>query len=156
MDKSERIIDLKSEEGFLKEYVALRNRYTSLLLTKPVSVVETKRWLERSEIEVRGIVQGSGLTGVTILYLKRKGEIAFFAKELNQGIGTKLLRIIERVAKEKHLSSVWAWVLDNNLPAKRAFEKSGYKPDCKSRRCHEGENRLGVIFRKQFRRTRTS
>ncbi len=151
MDRHERVIDLKKEEEFIEAYVSLRNRYSSLLLTKQVNVVQTRKWLKSRDIEVRGIVEDSSLTGATILYLNREGEIALFAKEPNQGMGIKLLEIVERVAKEKNLKSIWAWVLDDNLPAKRAFQKNGYKTDGKSRRCYEAENRLGVIFRKQFR-----
>ena len=152
MDRRERVIDLKREEEFIEEYVSLRNRYSFLLLTRQVKVVETRRWLKRRDIEVRGIVKDSSLTGVTILYLSREGEIAFFVKEPNQGTGRKLLEIIERVAREKNLESVWAWVLDDNLPAKSTFQKNGYTADGKSRRSYRGENRLGVIFRKTFQR----
>jgi len=103
LDKIERIINLKKEEDFIEEYVSLRNRYRELLLTKPVNVLGTKEWLKRSDIEVRGIAKGPILLGVTILYLNQNGESAFFAKVQNQGLGTKLLKIIEEVAKEKKI-----------------------------------------------------
>ncbi len=150
MDRRERVIDLKKEEEFIEEYVSLRNSHSSLLLTTQVKVVETRKWLKRRDIEVRGIVKNSILTGVTILYLSREGEIAFFTKEPNQGTGKKLLEIIERVAREKNLEGVWAWVLDDNFPAKGTFQKNGYTVDGRSRRSYQGEHRLGVIFRKTF------
>ncbi len=155
MDKIKRVIDLKKEEEFVEAYVSLRNRYTHLLLTKTVDAAETKKWLRRGDIEARAILWGSDLVGATILYLHRDGEIALFAKEPNQGVGNELLGVIEQVAKEKNLESVWAWVLDDNLPAKRAFQKNGYKRDGKSLRCYEGESRWGVILKKQFLRVRT-
>lgn len=150
MDEMERIIDLKYEEAFIGEYVSLRNRYSEPLLAKPVNVRETKEWLKGNDIETRGIVQESTLMGVAILYLKRNGEIAFFAKHQNQGIGAKLLKIIERVAKEKNLHSVWAWVLCDNVAAKRTFQKNGYTMECESSRFYKDRNKRGVTFRKEI------
>ncbi len=150
MGKIQKIIDLKNEEAYVEEYVSLRNHYCPLLLTSPVNVGETKEWLKRQDIEVRGILQDSCLIGVAILYLHREGEIAFFAKHPNQGVGKKLLRIIEQVAKEKSLKSVWAWVLNDNLTAKRTFEKNGYTMLGQSQRFYEGESKLGIQFRKKI------
>jgi len=150
LDKIERIIDLKEEETFIEGYVSLRNRYRELLLTKPVNVMGTKEWLKRSDIEVRGIVKGSILLGITILYLNQNGEIAFFAKVQNQGLGTKLLKIIEEVAKERKLESVWSWVRDANSAAKKTFQKNGYAIERESLRFYENEDRKGSIFRKEI------
>jgi predicted acetyltransferase len=147
-----RIINLKKEEAYIKEYISLRNRYSEFLLTKPVNVKETKEWLKGSDVETRGIVQDAILLGVAILYLNRGGEIAFFAKDRHQGIGTKLLKIIERVAKEKNLKSVWAWVLSDNLYAPRTFQKNGYLMEGESSRSYEGESKTGFIFRKKILR----
>lgn len=150
MDRIERIIDLKGEESVIEAYVSLRNRYSELLLTKPVSVVETREWLKHSHIEARAILQDSMLLGVVILYLNRKGEIAFFAKHQNQGVGSRLLKIIETVAKEKKIKSVWAWVLFDNQAGKNTFQKNGYTMEGQSSRRYEGKNKAGVIFRKQI------
>jgi RimJ/RimL family protein N-acetyltransferase len=150
LDKIEKIIDLKKEESFIEAYVSLRNLYSELLLTKPVSVVETREWLKSSHIEAMGIVQDSMLLGAVILYLNRKGEIAFFTKHQNQGIGTKLLKIVEQVAKEKNLKSVWAWVLFNNQSAQKTFQKNGYTIEGQLSRFYEGESKTGIIFRKKI------
>jgi GNAT superfamily N-acetyltransferase len=150
LDKIEKIIDLKKEESFIEAYVSLRSLYSELLLTKPVSVVETREWLKSNHIEARGIVQDSMLLGAVILYLNRKGEIAFFAKHQNQGIGTKLLKIVEQVAKEKNLKSVWAWVLFNNQSAQKTFQKNGYTIEGQWSRFYEGESKTGIIFRKKI------
>jgi GNAT superfamily N-acetyltransferase len=148
----ERIIDLKEEESFIDAYVSLRNRYCKLLLTKPVSVLEAREWVKSRYIEARGIVEDSILLGVVILYLNRKGEIAIFARHQNQGIGSKLLQIIERVANERKLKSVWAWVLFNNQSARRTFQKNGYTMEGQSSKLYEGEDKKGVIFRKEIPR----
>lgn len=150
MDRIQRIIDLKAEEIFVGEYVSLRNRYHELLLTKPVNVAETKEWLRDDQIEIRGLVKDNVLLGVVILYLNRDGEIAFIATARHQGIGTELLKIIEQVAKEKKLKSLWAWVLSDNMAAKRAFEKNGYRMEGESPRFYEGKRRTGIQVRKEI------
>jgi ribosomal protein S18 acetylase RimI-like enzyme len=150
LDKPERLIDLKREEKFIEEYVSLRNRYSELLTTKPVNVAETKEWLKDNQIEVRGLVQDDIFLGAVILYLNRDGEIALFVKDRYQGIGTKLLKIVEQVAEEKKLGSVWAWVLLDNQKAQRAFRKNGYTMEGQSSRFYEGEGKPGIIFRKKI------
>jgi RimJ/RimL family protein N-acetyltransferase len=148
LDKVKRIIDLKKEEAFIEAYVSLRNCYANLLLTKAVNATETKEWLKRADIETRAILLDSELVGATVLYLHRNGEIAFFAKEANQGIGEELLRLIEQVAREKRLKSVWAWVLNNNFPAQRVFEKNGFVKEVIVKRMHEGVMKEGIRYRK--------
>lgn len=150
MDKPARVIDLKKEEEFIEEYVSLRNRYNELLTTKLVDVAETKEWLKDNQIEVRGLVQDDIFWGAVILYLNREGEIALFVKEPQQGVGTKLLKIIEKVAEEKRLNGVWAWVLSDNEKAQWAFRKNGYREEGQSARFHENESKPGVIFRKKI------
>ena len=63
---------------------------------------------------------------MVILYVGKGSEITFFVKHPNQGIGSKLLNIIEDVAKERKLTSLWAWVLKNNFIAQRVFTKNGF------------------------------
>ena len=155
MDKLERIIDLKEDRTFIEEYVSLRNRYRKLLLTKPVTAEETLKWLQESAIEARGIVHGSHLVGVAVLYLSRKGEIAFFANSSNQGLGTKLLKIIEEAAKEKELHRVWAWVLRDNWAAQRTFERNGYTLERESSKVYEHKRWKGLIFKKDILEGRT-
>ena len=150
MDKSERVIDLKREEGFIEEYVSLRNLNSELLTTQLVNVAETKDWLKDNQIEVRGLVKDDIFLGAVVLYLNRDGEIALFVRNRHQGIGTKLLKIVEQVAEEKKLGSVWAWVLLDNQKAQRAFRKNGYTMEGQSSRFYEGKNKPGIIFRKQL------
>ena len=150
MDKIERIIDLKQEETFIEEYVSLRNRYGNLLLTAPVTIAETKKWLKEGTTEVRGIAQNCSLVGVAILYLARNGEIAVFAKDQRQGVGTKLLKIIEKAARQKEVHRVWAWVLADNVAAQRTFRKNGYEVEGESSRVYGNESLKGIIFRKEI------
>jgi len=147
---NDRIVNLKEEPDFVAQYVSLRNLYCDLLLTTPVNVPETKTWLERDDIEIRGIVRGNELIGIAILYLNRKGEIAFFAKHLHSGIGSRLLSVIETTARERGLQEVWAWVLTENTNAQKTFLKNGYRSDGESTKRYMGAEKTGVIFRKQI------
>ena len=145
------IVDLKEKENLIEEYVHLRNRYAELLLTLPVNVSATKEWIKKNDdVEVRGLVQNNILLGVAILYLNREGEIAFFAKEQQKGIGSKLLNIIEEVAREKKLKGVWAWVLSSNTVAQKSFMKNGYLSEQKTQRRYNDKNLEGFIFRKKL------
>lgn len=142
------IIDLKEKESFLEQYIHLRNGYTELLLTSYVVISDTKEWLKRSDIEIKGIAQNGILLGVVILYLSKGGEIAFFVKDKNKGIGTKLLEIIEKVAKEKTLKSIWGWVLEDNIIAQRVFEKKGFVKEEITKREYNGIIKQGVKYKK--------
>jgi len=148
LDKGERVIDVKKEEGAIEEYVSLRNRYSEFLLTKPVNLVETKEWLKDNQIEIRGFVRDGTLLGVVILYINRDGEIAFFAKDQNLGMGSKLLHIISQVAEKKNLKSIWGWVLKDNFIAKRVFEKNGFKKEGIAERVYEGSIKQGMRYKK--------
>jgi len=121
-----KIIDLKNNNNFLKQYIDLRNEHKNLLLSLPVTLAETKKWLKTTDIEVRGIVQNDILTGVVILYLEKNGEIAVFVRYPNRGLGTKLLSVIEKVAEQKGLFFVWAWISKDNLVSRHVFEKDGF------------------------------
>jgi GNAT superfamily N-acetyltransferase len=124
-----RIVDLKREAetgDLIRQYVDLRNSYANLLVTTQVSLTETQEWLVRADIEIRVIVEDGLLTGAVILYLNKDGEVTFFAREKSKGIGSRLLQVIESVAADKDLKSIWAWVLQDNRIAQRAFEKNGY------------------------------
>ncbi|MBI4690946.1 MAG: GNAT family N-acetyltransferase [Nitrospirae bacterium] len=146
-----RYVDIKEDENIIEQYISLRNRYTELLLTLPVNIDETKEWIGRNDIEVRGIVQDGILLGAAILYLSRDGEIAFFVEDQNRGIGGSLLEMIEKVAGDKGLKSVWAWVLKDNLIAQRVFEKNGYLRENDSERNYKGILRQGIKFVKCFK-----
>jgi predicted acetyltransferase len=143
-----RVINLKDESSFVAQYVELRNRYSEMLLTVPVSVEETKEWLKKEDIEVIGVVKGEVLLGVAILYLHRAGEIAFFVRTPNCGVGGYLLEVVERSARGKGIEGIWAWVLDDNVAARKAFTKAGYALEKGLDKYFERKLKKGVIFRK--------
>ncbi len=121
-----KIVDLKDSPEFLEQYIEMRNSYADLLLTQPVGMEQTRLWLKKQDIEVRGLAERDLLLGVVILYLDKDNEIAFFARETNKGMGGLLLDVVEAIAREKELGSCWSWVWKENVPAQKAFEKKGY------------------------------
>lgn len=145
-----KIIDFKKDESFIAQYVDLRNRYIELLLTNTVTVTETKEWLTNKDVEVRCVIEDNVLIGAVILYLKRKGEIAIFVKDQKRGIGTELLKVIGKVAKEKNLNSIWAWVLKDNFIAQRVFEKNGFVKEGANEREYKGIIKHGIKYKKNL------
>lgn len=150
MIDGDRIVDLKKETDFIEQYVNLRNGYCDVLLTSPINVADTRVWLQRDDIEIRGIVRGRVLAGVVILFLNRKGEIAFFTKYKGAGLGSRLLKIIEAAARERGLDGVWAWVLADNGDAQKAFAKNGYRKTGESTKIYLDMEKKGVLFNKQL------
>jgi RimJ/RimL family protein N-acetyltransferase len=144
--KDMEIINLKEREDLLDQYIQLRNAYCELLLTLPVTLPETTAWLKRDEIEIRGLVDQDVLIGVVILYLSRNGEVAFFVKEPNQGIGSQLLTIAKEIAKQRNLTSIWAWVLHDNFIAQRTFKKNGFVKKGISEKIYQGSIKQGIEY----------
>jgi len=144
------IIDLKREDLFIPQYVDLRNRYAQLLLSKPVTVAETKAWLLRESVEVRCLIEEDVLVGAVVLYLNKDGEVAFFVKEPKKEVGSQLLRLIEKVAAEKELGSLWAWVLTTNLAAQRTFLRNGYRLEKECSKKYNDQVLNGLIYRKMI------
>ncbi len=145
-----KIVDLRKDELFISQYVELRNSYADLLLTKPVEVGETKKWLTREDVEVRCLVDNGVLIGAVIIYLNKENEIAFFVKDRNRGIGNQLLRAIEEVARERKLNGLWAWVLSSNTVAQKSFMKNGYLLEEKTQRRYNDKTLEGFIFTKKL------
>jgi GNAT superfamily N-acetyltransferase len=141
-------VDLRKHESFIPQYVDLRNTYKDLLLTTPVTITETKEWLLNKDVEVRCLVKNNILIGAAILYLNKKGEIAFFVKEQKGGIGSQLLDIIEKVARERSLDSVWAWVLSSNVDAQKVFIKNGFFLEKEGKKKYNNKTLKGIVFRK--------
>lgn len=145
------IVDIKKEACFVGQYIELRNSYTELLLTHPVDMSGTIEWLKRGDIEIKGVVEGGLLLGAVILYLDRDNEVAFFARERNKGIGSKLLGIVELVAFSRGLESLRAWVLERNVAARQTFEKNGFIEVGISGREYQGSVQQGIDYKKNLK-----
>lgn len=120
------VINLREHREFWEQYLELRNECREWLLSRKVGIEETRKWIIRDDIEIRAIVEKDRLKGVVILYLHKQGEVAFLARERGKGTGTRLLEIIEKVAREKNLEKIWAAVLKDNQPAQMAFARRGF------------------------------
>lgn len=145
-----RVIDLKEELKFVEQYVRLRNDYTERLLTLPVNEVQTIEWFKNQDALIMGIEQDNVLLGVVILYLNRDGEVAFFVKHPNEGIGSRLLWVIEEIGRKKGLKSIWGWVLNDNSIAMRTFEKNGFLSFGMSKRKYNSITKCGTKYVKYF------
>ncbi len=150
MTSGEEVVDLARRPEFVSHYVELRNQYVDLLVSSPVTFASTVEWLKRDDVEVRGILKDGVLQGAVVLYLDRDGEIAFFAREPGRGIGSRLLENIEEVGKRRNLASLWAWTMERNGAARRAFEKSGFIRETDVTREYQGSRIKGMVYRKQL------
>ena len=147
-----KVVDLKrSESKYIQQYVDLRNHYQDFLLCNTVSLESTVEWLERANVVVRAILCEDKLLGASVLYYDRDGEVAFFALEQGKGIGSALLKAIEEVAIKQGIPLIWAWMLEDNNIARRAFEKNGFVLFEHSSRVYNAQLKRGVVFRKILR-----
>lgn len=140
------ITDLRRSPLFVGQYVALRNRYADLLLSTEVGVEETERWLRDAGVAVLVATEGEELLGAAVLYLRRAGEVAFFTGHPRRGVGSALLRALEKEASARGLESLWGWTLEDNIAARAAFERCGFAESGLSERAFGGERRRGVKF----------
>lgn len=145
-----KLINLKKARNLIRQYVDLRNIYSEFLLTSAVNIPETEAWLERDDIEIRGFVEQDILLGVAILYISKKGEVAFFVRDKGKGIGSTLLIEMEKVAKEKGLTSIWAWVLRDNAIAQKVFKKNGFVRSESDERLHKDKMKQGIRYEKNI------
>lgn len=151
--KNMHVVDLKKNIHFIEQYVELRNSYTDLLLTDRISVAGTTEWVgnpKNDPVEIRLLIENGLLSGAVLLYLDRNGEVAFFAKKKNNGVGSRLLEIIQQVAINRSYSSIWAWVRADNLIAQRVFEKNGYKRTGSDQRKYKNVEIKGFTFKKDI------
>lgn len=144
------ILNLKEHPELIPQYVELRNRYCDLLLTHTVEIPETINWVRATATEVRVIAEENCVLGVVLLYIDRGGEVAFFVRQQNRGVGTLLLRTVDVIAHQKKLQQIWAWVRDDNLVAAKVFEKCGYYESGRKERRYKEQLISGIKFTKTF------
>ncbi len=68
--------------------------------------------------------------------------------EPNKGFGSRLLRIVDKVAIGKGLDEVWAWVLDDNHIAQTTFKKNGYVQQKVVTKKHHDKEYKGIVYKK--------
>lgn len=82
--------------------------------------------LERIVVYDDGIVKGV----IAVESTGRSAEISNFYVEpffKGEGIGTSLLQYVISEMKSMGLSKLFLWVLEENLPARRFYEKAGFR-----------------------------
>jgi GNAT superfamily N-acetyltransferase len=126
-DTNIRIVNLREEPQFIRQYIELRNLYRDQLLTNEVDLQGTEKWMANSNVEIICAVEGERLLGAVVLYLDRGGEVAFFVRTPGKGLGSRLLAAADLLVKKNGTDRLWAWTMKENFPAQRAFEKAGYK-----------------------------
>jgi len=143
-------VDLKKCPQLLNQYIELRNTYIDMLLTEPINKADTLLWLEKNNVELMGLEENGVLEGVVILYLEKGGEVAFFSREKNKGIGTRLLTLVEDVAKIRKLPEIHAWIRMDNPIAGHVFLKCGYSHTGKMDKIFRDKPYPGFIFVKKL------
>lgn len=143
-------LNLKEHPELIPQYVELRNSYCEPLLTHTVEIQETVQWLSNTTAEIRVIEEENCLLGVVLLYVDRGGEVAFFARQQNRGVGTSLLQAADVIAHQKKLQQIWAWVRADNLVAAKVFEKCGYYESGREDRRYKEQLISGIKFTKTF------
>lgn len=144
-------VDIKTRPDLIDQYVQLRNKYADLLLTNPVNADDTKEWVKRKNIIIRGITENDELLGAFVIYTDRENEIAFFVKDRDKGVGTRLLDIAQQAAREQGLASIWAWVMQTNVMAQHVFEKCGFTKEAADAKCFNNTRVGGVRYTKYLK-----
>jgi hypothetical protein len=144
-------VDLKAVPRLLEQYVDLRNKYSSDLLSEPVEMKNTENWLSTANIKVICAVAEKTLQGVAILYFDKGGELAFFSRTPGKGTGSCLLVEADKSALSKGLGRIWAWTAKTNQSAQSSFIKSGYSAVEETERKFRSMSILGIIFEKHLK-----
>jgi GNAT superfamily N-acetyltransferase len=102
----------------------MRNRFVKELMTKPVTIAETKQWMNDDVGEIICMIEDGSLVGGVIIY-EFTEAIAIFC-EPGKGCGSRLLEYAERWAKEDGHDTLMAKVQPDNERSVRFFLKHGY------------------------------
>ena len=122
----DKIVNIRENIEFLDEYVSLRNKYVDNLLSHHVTLQDTLKWLNNTDVELYGLVKGKEIIGVILIYVEKGGEITFFVKYPGRGLGSVLLQTAEKFAIKMDIKRLYAWTRCDNVAARRSFEKNGY------------------------------
>jgi len=143
-----KIVDLRKQIELIDRYIYLRNQFCSELLTNPVTQKETLNWLANYDVIVLLAVEKKSVIGACILHTYRNGELSLFIEKQRKGTGTLLLQQIEKIAKIKRLSIVYAWVDEKNIPSNNFFQKNEFTIREKKYKEYKNKKILGTIYQK--------
>jgi len=145
-----KIINLKNNMVYLKDYIYLRNTYSDCLLTKKVTKNKTKQWLKTHQVDIFIAILKEEVVGAIIIYYEKNNEITIFTKYKNKGIGSKLLFYILNKAKFNKYD-LWAWIEQNNVLSYKLFKKFGFIKIKDFEKEFKGMNFNGYILKKFFK-----
>lgn len=118
------IVDLRKRLDLIPEYVELRNKYISELMSVPVTLESTNKWMSNHDALMIGVVSTQGeLIGACVIYKERNNELAIFVKHPGYGIGKFVIDNMTSLCIEYGIKRIWARTKDNNLIAKKFFNK---------------------------------
>lgn len=140
------VVVLREHLEMINAYVAVRNRFCELLLTSPVNHEDTLKWLLSGNGEILCLREAEQFIGAVIIYFNRGGEIAIFVNTPGHGCGSILLKAIVDFAGRRGLKEVWAWVLLDNLPSCRLFDRFGFTAVGVQRREYDGREVQGMRY----------
>ena len=118
-------VDLRQYKFLIPEYVSMRNRYVSELMTIPITLEMTIDWLDArpSKGMVFCVLSGNSLVGAFIISFERRQEFSVFVDKPGTGTGRFILGELERVCRSEGISKIWARIRDDNVRAKAFFDK---------------------------------
>jgi len=117
------LVDLRKHPDLICDYVNLRNKYNYELMSSPITLESTEKWMLNHKALIMGVTESQELIGVCIIYQERNNELTIFVKYPHRGIGKFILDNMGSLCKEYNITEVWARVKSDNHSAKKFFEK---------------------------------
>lgn len=139
---------LDEKSIFLEDYIKLRNKYSSNILSGDVTLANTIKWIKETNNYIRLAINNNKLVGVCILYTNKSNEITIFTKYPNRGIGSLLLNDIENIARKNNILRIWSWIENGNESSKKLFKKLNFFKKEEKTKFFININKHGAIFQK--------
>lgn len=118
-----RMIDLKENREFVKSYIDLRNKYTTELNTKPITVESTNEWLDKSNGAIHCCIDGGNVISAVIVHPRQ--EVTVFSDR--KGMGDRLIEESIIMAFSLGFKSLWAKIGEGNVASEKLFLRHGYE-----------------------------
>lgn len=117
------MIDLNKNRQYIQSYIDLRNKYTTELNTKVITIKSTINWFNNDKRgAIHCVVEDEKVIAAVIVHNRR--EVTVFSDK--KGLGNKLLAEAELMAFELGMADLWAKVNDNS---EKLFIRNGYKKE---------------------------
>jgi ribosomal protein S18 acetylase RimI-like enzyme len=117
------LVDLRKHPGLINDYVELRNKYVYELMSSPITLESTEKWMLDHKALMMGVIESQELIGACIVYPERNNELTIFVKYPHRGIGKFIIDNMGNLCREYNITEVWARVRPDNHSARKFFEK---------------------------------